>query len=167
MWIVSGCNDRLPHRPRHGACTVPWVEYDPRPTGAIAGPSFQKHRAGAGLRGSVPARHPPRSAVSTPDLHLRTSFLLDGDGRIRETREPDPSPGPLFSLIRGRASRAWAVRADVPGDIADEFDRLARQEPPASDFRHAPGHAERYRSLVKGTVDSGPAYAFPEQIDQH
>ena len=44
------------------------------------------------------------------------------------------------------------------------LDRLALQEPPASDFRQAPVHAKRYASLVKGRVDSGPAFTFPEEI---
>ena len=92
--------------------------------------------------------------------------MLDGDGRISGTREPEPSPGPLFSLIRGRVSCAWAVRADVPQDLADELDGLSRQEPPASDLRDSPVHAERYMSLVKGRVDSGPAFAFPEELAQ-
>ena len=104
--------------------------------------------------------------MSTPGLHLQTLFLLDGDGRISGTREPEPGPGPLFSLVRGKAGCAWAMRADVPQDLADELDGLAREEPPASDFRHAPMHAERYVSLVRGRVDSGPAFTFPEDIAQ-
>ena len=106
------------------------------------------------------------SAVSTPQLHLLTMFLLDGDARIIGTREPEPSPGPLFSLILGKTSCAWAVRVDVPQDIADELDGLAREEPPASDFWDAPVHAERYMSLRGGRVDSGPAFTFPEEIAQ-
>ena len=104
--------------------------------------------------------------MSTPVLHLRTLFLLDGAGHIRGTREPDPEPGPLFALIRGRTSCAWAVRADVPQEIAEELDRLAREEPTVADFRDAPAHAERYRSLAVGEVYSGPAYAFPKTIEQ-
>ena len=46
------------------------------------------------------------SAVSTPQLHLLTMFLLDGDARIIGTLEPEPSPGPLFSLILGKTSCA-------------------------------------------------------------
>ena len=100
--------------------------------------------------------------MSTPQLHLQTLFLLDGDGRIVGTREPEPSPGDLFCLIRGNVDCVWAVRSDLPQDVADELDRLARDEPPVSDFRDAPVHAERYKPLV----DSGPAFAFPEEIDR-
>lgn len=104
--------------------------------------------------------------MSTPDLHLRTLFLLDSDGRIRGTREPDPDPGPFFALIRGGASCAWAVRADLPQDIAEELAGLAREEPPVADFHNTPVHAERYRALAGGEVYSGPAFAFPETVEQ-
>ena len=104
--------------------------------------------------------------MSTPALQLQTLFLLDGEGRISATRSPEPSPGPLFMLIRGTASCAWAVREDVPREIADELNGLAREEPPVSDLRQDPVHAERYKSLVSGGVDSGPAFTFPEKIVQ-
>ena len=105
--------------------------------------------------------------MSTADIHLRTLFLLDSAGRIRGTREPDPDPGPLFALIRGRASCAWAVRADLSQEIAEKLAGLAREEPPVADFRDAPVHAERYRSLAGGEEYSGPAFAFPETVEQH
>ena len=107
-----------------------------------------------------------KGSFVTPDLHLQTMFLLNSDGRIQATREPEPSPGPLFSLIRGTASWVWAVRADVPQELADELDGFAREEPPVSDLRDTPMHAEQYKSLVKGEVDSGPAFRFPEAIAQ-
>ena len=111
-------------------------------------------------------RRRPASAVSTPGLQLETLYLLDSDGRIGGTRELEPSPGPMFSLIRGRASCTWAVRADVAKDVAAELEGLARDEPPVSDFRKAPVHAERYMALVTGRVDSGPSFVFPETIDR-
>ena len=92
--------------------------------------------------------------------------MLDGAGRIRGTREPDPDPGPLFALIRGRSSCAWAVRADVPREVAEELAGLAREEPTVADFRDAPVHAERYRALAGGKVNSGPAFAFPETVEE-
>ena len=102
--------------------------------------------------------------MSTPQLHLQTLFLLDGDGRIIGTCEPEPDPGDLFCLIRGNVDCVWAVGSDVPQDVSDELNCLAREEPPVSDFRDAPVHAERYMSLVEGRVDSGPAFVFPEEI---
>lgn len=104
--------------------------------------------------------------MSTPDLHLNTLFLLDSAGRILGTREPVPEAGPRFSLIRGRTSCAWAVRADVPRGIAEELDGLASAEPPVADFRDAPVNAERYRTLVGGEVYAGPAFSFPKTVEQ-
>ena len=90
--------------------------------------------------------------------------MLDEHGRIRSTREPEPTPGPLFTLIRSMSSCAWAVRADVSGELAIELDRLAGEEPPIQDSQAAPLHADTYLSLVKGQVVSGPAFTFPEVI---
>lgn len=102
--------------------------------------------------------------MSTPDLLLPTLFSLDDDNRIVGTREPDPSPGPKFSLIRGTGDCVWAVRSDVPQHLAKELDALAQDEPPIADFRDTPVNAERYLSLIEGSVDSGPAFEFPDEV---
>ncbi len=104
--------------------------------------------------------------MSTPDLHLRTLYLLDSAGRILGTREPNPEPGPRFALIRGRTSSTWSVRSDVPQRIAEELDGLAGVEPPVTDFRDAPVNAERYKTLVGGEVYAGPAFSFPKTVEQ-
>lgn len=67
--------------------------------------------------------------MSTPDLHLQTCFVLNENGRIVSTREPGATRGPLFALVRGLSSCAWAVRADVSDDVASELDRLASPSP--------------------------------------
>jgi hypothetical protein len=109
----------------------------------------------------------------TPDLHLQTLFVLDRDGRITSTREPGGTRGPLFALVRGLSGRAWAVRADVPRDLADELDRLAREEPAVTDLQQAPLHAHRYSHLLRSRLpgvevsqSGGPAFAFPEILAQ-
>ena len=107
-----------------------------------------------------------QSVVSTPELQLRTLFGLDEEGRILGTREAAPGVGPLFSLIRGRGSCAWAVRWDVGRDVADALNGLAGEEPLVGDSRQAPVHAQRYRSLLQGRVDSGPSFVFPEVMVQ-
>lgn len=104
--------------------------------------------------------------MSTPELHLQTAFVLNDERRIISTREPDPRPGPVFSLVRGKDSCAWAVRADVPQEIAEKLDNFARQEPPVSDLRDAPLYADQYVSLAGGRVESGPAFVFPDVIAQ-
>ncbi|MAF51678.1 MAG: GNAT family N-acetyltransferase [SAR202 cluster bacterium] len=102
--------------------------------------------------------------MSTPDRQLRTLFVLDAQGRIVSRREPGSGPGPKFSLIRGTTSRAWAVRSDVPHDVATELDALAKSEPAPRDLQEEPVHADRYASLVGGQLFSGPAFEFPETL---
>lgn len=112
--------------------------------------------------------------MSTPDLHLKTAYILNADGRILSTREPGARSGPLFSLVRSATCCAWAVRADVPRDLASELDRLAREEPPPGDLRDAPAHAGRYLSLVerhfgpgpeaRARLSGGPAFTFPDAV---
>jgi hypothetical protein len=108
---------------------------------------------------------------------LKTLFVLNSAGRILLTREPGANRGPLFSLIRNEVACVWAVRSDVPEDIASEIDHLARAEPTISNFREAPVHAERYVSLLNrihsgqqagATIrqSAGPAFEFPEAIAQ-
>jgi hypothetical protein len=99
----------------------------------------------------------------TPQLELATLFVLDEEGRITGTREPHPSPGPRFMLIRGTTSCAWATRVDIPRAIATELRKLADTEPPTLARNAYPVHAERYRHLVGGRSDSGPAYTFRQQ----
>ncbi len=105
--------------------------------------------------------------MSTPDLHLETAYVLDDAGRIVSSREPGTPAGPLFVIVRSATSCAWAVRADVPNDIAGEFERLAREEPPVSALRDAPLHSDQYLSLVpKALRFSGPCFTFPELLPQ-
>lgn len=114
--------------------------------------------------------------MSTPELQLRTLFVLDDEGRIVSLREPGAKRGPLFSLIRGATSCAWAVRGGLPRELTHELDRLARDEPPTPDLRAAPMHAERYLSLLgdrvaadqsasdKARQSDGPAFTFPDVL---
>lgn len=104
--------------------------------------------------------------MSTPFLHLETLFRFDSTGRITGTREPDPSPGPKFALIRGRTGCTWGVRADVPLAVAKQLDDLAKREPPTQDLWEPPVHSEKYITLLHGEVDSGPAFEFPEETAQ-
>ncbi len=99
-------------------------------------------------------------------IQLETAFVLNDAGRIASTREPRPAAGPLFSLIRTPADCAWAVRADVSDGVADQLNELARREPPAQDMRQPPIYASRYTGLIQGRVESGPAFIFPELLDE-
>lgn len=98
------------------------------------------------------------------EIYLQTAFVLDAAGRIVSTREPQPTPGPIFALVRSAERCVWAVRAGAAQAVADELNRLAQAEPPTSDLRAAPFHAHRYAALLGGRVRSGPAFEFPSTI---
>ena len=101
---------------------------------------------------------------ATPQLQLDTLFVLSESGRILSTRQPLPSPGPAFMLIRGATEVAWAVRDDVADELTDELADLARQEPPSPEWQQPPIHARRYQAALRGRVDWGPAFEFPEFV---
>lgn len=96
--------------------------------------------------------------------HLETLFILDGRGRIVSTREPKPSPGPEFALIRRADSCAWALGGEIREEQAKEITRLALDEQPTSDFRLPPKHLEEYGKLIGDEFYFGPAFEFPKHI---
>jgi hypothetical protein len=100
----------------------------------------------------------------TPAIQLEALFVLDDAGRIVSTRELRPSHGPRFSLIRGLTGAAWAVRDDVPNDVASELHALAQKEPTVRDFEGDPLYARAYVSLVGPAVWTGPAFTFPRIV---
>lgn len=100
----------------------------------------------------------------TPDLQLRTLFVLNEAGRIVSTREPNPSSGPRFALIRTSTGCAWAAHVDVPSALAAQLEALARNEPPTRHYEGEPVHATRYQAIIGGRVDFGPAFTFPDAI---
>lgn len=103
----------------------------------------------------------------TPTLQLQTLFLLREDGRILSTREPNPSHGPTFALVRGPTECACAVHADMPDEPAGRLLALSREEPPTAEFQSAPLHAQRYIALAGETVNAGPAFLFPDPVTTH
>src|SRR6188768_1688642 len=116
--------------------------------------------------------------MTTPALQLQTMFTLDDGQRIISTREPGASRGPLFCMIRGVDACAWAIRADVDRQVAEELESLARLEPPTSNFRAAPRYAPDFLLLLrdrtapscdivgKRTHSDGPAFVFPDSLAQ-
>jgi len=101
----------------------------------------------------------------TPEVELKTGFVLDDRGRIVSTREPRSSHGPLLTIIRSSTETAWAVHKDVPEEQAEQIAVLARQEPAVRELRAAPVYAAEYLALTKGRPGfAGPALTFPETL---
>lgn len=92
----------------------------------------------------------------TPELQLQTLFVLNDEGRIVSTREPNGGAGPRFSLIRGRTRCAWAIRADVSDNLAAQLIALARQE------NHPLGTFGLSQSLQSNTSRSSGGGSIPD-----
>jgi hypothetical protein len=95
--------------------------------------------------------------------------VLNAEGRIVSTREPRATRGPLFSLIRSTGRCVWAIRDDVPRQIAFALEDLAQQESPPLDLQNPPLYAGRYLSLLGSWRErefAGPAFIFPDSLVQ-
>lgn len=116
--------------------------------------------------------------MSTPDLYIKTNFVLDDNGRIVSTREPGAKRGPLLTIVKSLKACAWAVRADIPPALVTEIERLAQAEQPAVNFEQGPAKSHRFIALlirriapgeasVRKTMESdGPAFEFPKALVQ-
>lgn len=104
--------------------------------------------------------------TATPVRQLETLFVTDAQQRIVSTREPHSSTGPAFFFIRGETACAWAVGADVSEPVAVELNRLAAEETPSAAWEQPLRHAERYAELLSGRIRSGPAFAFPDDLEE-
>ena len=103
---------------------------------------------------------------ATPRLQLQTLLVTDAHGRIVSTREPHPSRGPAFMIVRGESECAWAVRTDLPEPLALDLNRWAAQEPPSATWERPLLHAGRYKALLGDRIRSGPAFTFPRQLEE-
>jgi RimJ/RimL family protein N-acetyltransferase len=91
---------------------------------------------------------------------------MDERQRIVCAREPHPSPAPAFVIVRGELSCAWAARADVPEGVAVELNRWASEEPGSGVWAEPLVHGDRYTALLGGRIRSGPAFVFPEMLEE-
>ena len=93
--------------------------------------------------------------MSTPDLYIQTSFVLDDNGRIVSTREPGAKRGPLITIVKSLKACAWAARADIPPPLMSEIERLAEAEPPAVNFEQGPAPSHRFIALLINRIAPG------------
>jgi RimJ/RimL family protein N-acetyltransferase len=68
-------------------------------------------------------------------------------------------------MVRGDSDCAWAVRADIPEALALELNRWAAQEPLSAAWERPLLHSERYTALLGGRIRSGPAFTFPQHLE--
>jgi hypothetical protein len=116
--------------------------------------------------GDVPA---PAGDLPILDLHRKTAFIFDAQGRMIHESAPDRSMGRRFSFTGCRDGNLAVIRADVPGPVARELDLLMASEPPLADPDAEPVHLRAYRDLLRVGVASvehyhGLLWVFPRPL---
>ena len=84
--------------------------------------------------------------------HFEVEFVFDKQGRIRSANYWADARAAKFVLGITRTNTVWAFGSELPEEVCDELERIARLEnfDPAS----SPRHTEQYLSLLS-TIDSG------------
>lgn len=108
----------------------------------------------------------PEGDLEILDIHRKTAFTFDAQGRMIHESTPDQSLGRRFSIAGCRDGNLAVVRADVPEPVARELDRLVALEPPLANPESEPVHLEAYRELLHAEVASveyfhGVLWVFP------
>ena len=98
-----------------------------------------------------------------------TLFRHDGAGRLRCVNEPAEPEAPRFFLGRTTAGNVWRFRHDLPAEVTQALEALARLEPAP----HVLETDATYFTALKDVLEnhqpvrqiwSGPAYRFPETL---
>jgi len=92
--------------------------------------------------------------------HLETLFLLDEQGRILSTREPNPAPGPSLALILRADSAAFALSVNVAEALARELRKVVVEEVPPPNLDQLPKHFDLYCELLGGAFEQYCAFEF-------
>jgi hypothetical protein len=106
-------------------------------------------------------------------IHAETLFLHDDAGRLRSvntTLRPEEHPAPLVYFGRTVAGTVCRFRHDVPVALCEVLEEVGRRESFAP-LEEDAGLVEEVRRRLEdagwviGSVYSGPAYVFAEEIE--
>jgi RimJ/RimL family protein N-acetyltransferase len=103
------------------------------------------------------------------ELHVEALFRHTPEGRLVETREPDPVRAPRFFLGRTRKGNLWRFRDDLPASLVRSLDALVAAEPVLPELPREPASLSQLRELLHEHeeiqhTEVGPAYSFPEAL---
>lgn len=101
------------------------------------------------------------------ERQIGTLFRLDGAGRLCAVNEPDEPEAPRFFLGRTTSGNRWRFRSDLPADVTEALEALARLEPTAPDLEADVAYFAAFLEVLERhapvrQVWSGPAYRFPD-----
>ncbi|HEY0477367.1 MAG TPA: GNAT family N-acetyltransferase [Kofleriaceae bacterium] len=112
------------------------------------------------------------SELELIELHARTLFTHDVDGKLVAINEPRPRPAARFFLGWTVRGVIWRVRHDLPAELIARLGELVAAEPISDDVERLPSclPAVRAALAMHGPVaesdEGGPEYCFPEVVDE-
>ena len=100
-------------------------------------------------------------------LHLEALYTYDKRERIAGCNQFDGGTAPRFHLARSRNRNFWAIRNDVPRDVAKALIKCVNDEPRLEDPLAPPKHENQYFEILANTrpieaIWRGPAYRFTQ-----
>jgi RimJ/RimL family protein N-acetyltransferase len=113
-----------------------------------------------------------RSERELIELHARTLFTHDAAGRLVAVNEPGGARAPRFFLGWTTRGAIWRVRGDLPSALVLRLEQLVAATPSTGDLEHPPACVPAIRAAlaehapVDERQDGGPAYCFPDDIDE-
>lgn len=103
------------------------------------------------------------------EIHIRTLYLLNEEGRLVAVNEMGNPPPPIFFMGRTLEGNFWHFRHDLPDALVAELDRLCRAEPVAAQLGDPPQQFAAIHALLDAYLPReqpqeyrGPAYWIPE-----
>lgn len=97
------------------------------------------------------------------ERQIRNLFVIDNEGRLVRTNEPDSRPAPLFYLGRSHDGCVGFVGDTVPATVAARLLAAVEAEPPTDNFSRPARAFDIAAGValamgVSGSIRRGPAY---------
>jgi hypothetical protein len=112
-----------------------------------------------------------RSDLELIELHARTLFTHDPAGHLVAINEQRARPAARFFLGRTARGVIWRVRHDLPLALRTHLGELVAAEPVTDDLERPPACLPTVRAALQEHApiiddEAGPAYCFPDAIDE-
>lgn len=115
----------------------------------------------------------PERELGLLELHARTLFTHDAAGRLVAINEVRGRQAPRFFLAWGAHGAIWRVRHDLPPALVTRLGELVSADSGTGDRAQLPACVPAVRAAlaehappVDDDHESGPAYCFPDVIEE-
>jgi GNAT superfamily N-acetyltransferase len=104
------------------------------------------------------------------EIHIRTLFRCDLQGRLQSVNEWGDPPAPRFFMGGTPEGSLCRFRYDVPPGTVEHVEQLCKSEPPDSNHVGAPRHQAAIKLILEEHApiqdeEKGPAYWIPATVE--